>query len=113
MGVSNRNGRDRSGHHEIVLLAKFRALHIGNIVSSASQSEVLSLPQAMKPFSAGRVTAAGAAFVSCAGWAPAAVVRVWTVRATATVAIKAAAMAAAETNFVVRVIMVGLTCFRH
>jgi hypothetical protein len=70
------------------------------------------MPQAMFPCpcSGDRVIAPDAApkALSCAGWTPAASVRVWNVPETATVPIKIAAIAAAESIFTARDIMVGL-----
>jgi hypothetical protein len=87
--------------------------HIGNVISSVLHSEKLNVPQAMDhcPCSGDRVIAPGAAPIalSCAGcWMPAASTHGWSVRETATVPIKVAAIAAAERIFTERNIMAGL-----
>jgi hypothetical protein len=88
--------------------------HFGNVISSVLHSEKLNVPQAMDhcPRSGDRVIAPGAVPIalSCAGccWAPAASAHGWSVRETAAVPIKVAAIAAAERIFTVRDIMLRL-----
>src|SRR5215475_13949202 len=100
--------------------------YIGNSVSSFSQSESRAIPQTIMPFRCGAVTGCGVVpmtlpLETCVP-SPG-VTCVWTVRATATVAIKAAA--AAARNFVFRDIILStsilvrneitqfLLCTRH
>jgi hypothetical protein len=83
---------------------------MGNSVSIFSQSESIAIPQTMIPCRRGGVVWAGTEPMTLPletrGWS-AESAWVWTVRATATVAINANTHAAAERNFILRDIISG------